>query len=439
MLSEKDAKALTAKVIGLSTADEVEVHIHDGESSNIRFARNAPTTSGARRGPQITITATFGTRRGSATINQTSDAALAEGVRRAEEIARLAPEDPEHVPALGPQNYAAPAAFDEATAARGHEAMAEGVGACIRSAAERDLVAAGFSRVDAGVECVANKAGLYGFHRATSASVTETARTADGTGSGWAGQASHRIGDLDYASVGSTAADKALASAEPRDIEPGDYPTVLEPAAVADLVELLVWAMDARAADEGRSFFSRSGGGNRLGEKLFPNFVTITSDPSDARGPGRPWGEDGLPQTPRRWIDAGTVRSLATSRYWAKKTGAEPVPRPSNLFMAGGKGDVASLVRNLDRGLLVTRLWYIRSVDPQTLLYTGITRDGVFWVEGGEVKHPVKNLRWNESPVAVLQRAQIMSQPVRVPSRRPVVVPGLKLKRFGFTSVSDAV
>ena len=443
MITREQAKKLADRIIGLSKADEISVSIDGGATTHLRFARNSPTTSGTFNELDIRISSSFGKRSASAVVNQIDDASLERGVRRSEEMAKLAPEDPEHMPALGPQTFPEIDGFDEATASGGARKIAAGVKRCIGESAADKLVAAGFSETRAGFSCIANSAGLFGYHRASSAYVAETVRTPDGKGSGWASASDHRIGALDFAAVSEAAREKARRSASPKPLAPGKYVTILEPACVASLIGNLLWSMDRRSADEGRSYFSRPGGKNRLGEKLFPASITISSDPADPRAPGSPWGGGGLAQARRSWIERGAVKALATTRFWAQKSGVDPVPAPANVLMAGGEGTVADLVKATKRGVLVTSLWYIRSLDPRTLTYTGLTRDGVFWIEDGEIKHPVTNFRWNDSPIAVLKNTVAMSRAYRIPPRSSqsttTLVPALKVSEFTFSSVSDAV
>jgi predicted Zn-dependent protease len=150
-----------------------------------------------------------------------------------------------------------------------------------------------------------------------------------------------------------------------------------------------------------------------------------------------------VPQQPRTWFAQGTLRALSCERYWAQRTAREPVPPPSNLIVQGGSGTTEELVASTERGLLITSLWYIRSLDPRTLLYTGLTRDGVFWIENGRIAYPVRNFRWNDSPISVLKNVLAMSAPVSVPPRPQstvgMLVPALKLRRFGLSSISDAI
>jgi predicted Zn-dependent protease len=199
---------------------------------------------------------------------------------------------------------------------------------------------------------------------------------------------------------------------------------------------------DAREADEGRSFLSKRGGGNRLGEQVFDPRVSIHTDPWDATAPVMPWDSEGRPRAKMALVDKGKVTQLNYSRFWAKRAGARDVGRPGNTLMAGGDKSTADLVKSTKRGILVTRTWYIRMVDPQTVLLTGLTRDGTFYVEDGAIRHPVKNFRFNESPVIMLNNVEELGRPVRLEGFGPnalLMIPPLKLRDFTFTSLSDAV
>jgi predicted Zn-dependent protease len=445
VLTRERAQQLVKQVLSHSKADEAEVSVSGGTVTHLRFARNTASTSGTSTGPSLTVRSSFGKKSGAVTVNQLDDDSLSQAVARAEEMARLAPDDPEQMPGLPQQQYAEVPAFFDSTAEGAPKRMAEGVATCIQAARTRDFVAAGFSRASADYEARGNSNGLFGYHRSTAASFSATVRTPDATGSGYAGRVARRIEDIDYAASAAIAVEKAAASHKPRELKPGKYVTILEPTCVANLVQGLGFGMDRRRADEGRSFFSshRRAGGTRLGEKLFGKDIDIRSDPKDERCPARPWGDDGVPQTPRAWIDHGKVETLACDRFWATRQKTEPVPRPSNLLMAGGKGTLADLIKSTRRGVLVTSFWYIRFVDPQTLLFTGLTRDGVFWIENGEIAYPVNNFRWNESPVSVLKNVEAMSATELAPSRGDqapfTVVPAIRVSQFNFASVSDAV
>ena len=252
MLGRDEAQSLCDKVLASSAADQAELWLTEEDAHHLRYARNTPSTSGNTTNPTVTVRSAFGTRSASASVNQLDDDSLAQVVRRSEELARLAPEDPEFVPALGPQPIPDVAAFDAVTAEQGPLRMAQGVARCLGDARERDLVAAGFTATTSRVDAVASSAGLFGYHASTSAYASETARTPDGAGSGWAAQASHRIENIDYATISQRALGKAVASASkrpPEPLPPGSYTTILEAACVANLVQYMVYGMSARLAD----------------------------------------------------------------------------------------------------------------------------------------------------------------------------------------------
>jgi predicted Zn-dependent protease len=196
------------------------------------------------------------------------------------------------------------------------------------------------------------------------------------------------------------------------------------------------YALNARSADEGRSFFSKAGGGNKTGEKVAGDNVTMRSDPTHPELLGSPFGGDGQPAKKNIWIKNGVLTQLYYGRYWAKKQGKEPTGYPSNIIIEGEQGTLDELISNTDRAVLVTRFWYIRFVDPQSLLLTGLTRDGTFWVENGRIKHAIKNFRFNESPMAIFNKITGMSEPVRVGGS---MVPAIRASEFTFSSLSDAV
>ena len=437
LLSQEEAKRLIEKVLSFSKADECHVTIGESQNANTRFANNSITTSAGIRGISIGIASTKGKQTGLYGVDETSDEALRAAVAKSEELAGYAPPDPEYVEPLGPQKYPEVAAYDEATAKAGHKEMIPGLKAAIGGAADKKLVSAGFFEWGAGMSAMGNKRGNFGYRTGTSASYSVTARTADGTGSGWASGEGHSTRDVDAPGVARVAIEKAVLSQKPRWLDPGKYTVILEPAAVSDMVTQILGSFDARDAEEGRSLLTKKGGGTRLGEKMFSEKITMRSDPFDPRHPGMPWSGDHLPARKMTWIEKGVVKNLGYSRYWADKKNAEPTPNPgSDLVFEGEDNSLDDLIASTERGLLVTRFWYIRYVNPQTGQLTGLTRDGLFMVEKGKIAYPVTNFRWNESPANVLVNAEMLSRTVLVGGR---VVPGMKVRDFSFTSVSDAV
>ncbi len=447
ILNEAEAKALLDKVLAFSKTDGLEANLNGGRTANTRFGVNSANTSGDTDNLALFVTAQVGQRSGNATTNTLDAAGLERVVRAAEEIARLRPEDPEQMPFLEKQTYAAPVAgaFDSATFDVSPDMRAKGIGTTTSAAAAKNLIAAGLFDNTGGFTARANTKGNFAYYRSSESSFTTTVRTADGTGSGWASAMSHRIGDIDAKAVGERAVNKAESSRNPVAIEPGKYTVILEPNAVGDLISTLAFFFGARVADEGRSFLSKKGGGNRLGEKLFGDGINLYTDPTLTNAPATPFDGAGLPAAKRYFIKDGVVASLNYNRFWAKKQGVAPTPGPTNLILDGGNATLEEMVRSTERGIYVTRLWYIRPVDQQTVLYTGLTRDGTFLIENGRIKSAIKNFRWNETPVKMLNLIEART-PVsritgseRVGSGFPVLAPALKVREFEFTSLSDAV
>ncbi len=440
ILDKTAARKLTDRVCKLATAKDVVVGLAGGRTANTRFANNEITSCGDVSNVRVSVAVAFGQKRGSTATNQLDDASLRAAVAEAEEMARLSPDDPEHMPPLPPQKIAEVKARDPkmaAGAAFDAAANQKGVEACLGPSLEKKLVAAGFFESADRFQAVANSAGAFAYHAATAASFSTTVRTADGTGSGWAEATSWKLGDVDAPAVARRAVEKSERSVQPRRLDPGRYTVVLEPEAVAGLVGMVRFGLRAREADEGRSYLSKPGGGNRVGEKLFSDKVTILSDPGDARIPGQPFDGEGLALKPTTWIEKGVVKELIYGRYWAQKQGREPTGAPANIIMLGGSATLQDMIKSTDKGILVTRFWYIRSVDPRTLLVTGITRDGTFWIEKGEVTHPVNNFRFNDSPASLFANAEALSAPVRTSSG--LAVPAVKAHSFNMASISVAV
>jgi predicted Zn-dependent protease len=451
LLSAEQAKALANKIIGMAKADETRVAIDSGWSGNTRFAGGEITTSGESNDVSISVVSTIGKRRASASTNVLEDESLRRTVDLAERLAKLSPEDPEIMPELGSQNYAPVKGFIDATANLGGEQRASAAKTVITRAGETgraagDVFVAGYLEANAGSRALANNRGLFAYHRATDANLSTTVRTPDGTGSGWASAGARNWSQIDPAALGARAAQKAVASRNPTAIEPGMYTVVLEPQAVADLVPLLGGAFNARAADEGRSPFSKKGGGTRVGEKIADERVTIYSDPTDAELLATPFDQEGLPIQRRVWIENGILKNLTYSRYWAQKQNTQPTGGgggfggggfPGGLKMMGSNKSLDELIAGTQRGILVTHFFYIRALDQRTVMLTGLTRDGTFLIENGKITRSLKNFRWNESPLFMLNKVEEVGR--AEPTSAGQVMPSIRAKDFNFTSLSDAV
>jgi predicted Zn-dependent protease len=409
LLSAEQAKALATKVLGMAKADETRVVISSDWTGNTRFAGGEITTSGESNDVSVSVISTIGKRRASTSTNVLEEESLRRTVDLSERLAKLSPEDPEIMPELGAQNYSPVRGFIDSTANLGAEQRATAAKKVIDRAAESgkaagDVFVAGYLEANAGTRAIANNKGLFAYHRTTDANLSTTVRTPDGTGSGWASGGARNWSAIDPAALGARAAQKAVASRNPTAIEPGMYTVVLEPQAVADLIPLLGGAFNARSADEGRSPFSKRGGGTKIGEKIADERVTIYSDPTDADLLAAPFDGEGLPIQRRVWIENGVLKNLTYSRFWAQKNNVQPTGGgggfggggfPGGLKMVGGTKSLDELIAGTQRGILVTHFFYIRSLDNRTVMLTGLTRDGTFLIENGKITKSLKNFRWN--------------------------------------------
>ena len=442
-LNQEEAKRIADRVIGFSKADECSVSIEGNRTGNIRFARNSVSTAGLTEDTQLAVRVAFGKRVGMAVVNEFDDKSLEKAVRRAEELARLAPENPEFVPAVGKQEYQLTRTFVPSTAAIDPAYRAEVAAASIGQARAKKLVTAGFFTDSTRFACIANSKGVFGFQEFTDLSFTCTARTEDGRGSGWVTRSAVDARRFNAAEAAEIAIDKALRSVDAKALEPGRYTVILEPAATSEILGNMFSSFGARAADEGRSFLAKKGGGNRLGEKLFDEQVNIWADPWNPDVPVAPWDNQTMIARKRTdLIKNGRVASLGYSPFWAQKTGNQATAGHGNMIMAGGTKSLDELVADTKKGIVVTRTWYIRMVDPQSLLITGLTRDGTFYVENGKIKYPIKNFRFNESPVSMLNNIEEIGKPLVIggdEANYSMLIPSMKIRDFNFTSLSDAV
>jgi predicted Zn-dependent protease len=452
-LTRDQAKALTDRVLGMAKADETRVSLNTGWSGNTRFAGAEITTSGGITDTSLTVTATVGRRRASATTNVLDDASLRRTVDLAERLARLSPEDPELMPELGPQQYLTVNGYLNTTAALAPEARAEAVKRVVDTARETgkaagDMFVAGYLEANAGANCLATSRGLFAYHASTDVNLGVTARTPDATGSGWASGGARDWSLLDAAALGRRAAEKAVASRNPVAMEPGMHTAVLEAAAVATLVPSVVGAANARNAEEGRSAFSKAGGGTKLGEKIVDSRVTLFSDPADPDLLAQPFDADGLPLRRQVWVEAGVLKQLGYTRFWAQKQGKEPTGggggggggfggAPGGLKFPGGTQTLDQLIAGCQRGVLVTHFFYSNILDARSGLMTGLTRDGTFLVEGGKIVRAVKNFRWNEAPLIMLNKIEEIGRSER--TRVGQVMPPMRVRDFNFASLSDAI
>lgn len=446
MLSEREAKKICDTLLKLTKAEDATVGVRESIEGNQRFAANAFTTNGSSRERTFSVTVWIDKRQGSASGTEFDESSLRRAVEQAESLARLSPVDVEYVPTLGVQRYKPTKGFVSGTAEISPQWRAKQIGAVLGQCQTSSVVGAGLFRSGALTGASATRHGNFDFERTSLASLSMTARTPDGTSAGYGAHNHFDSGKLDLHGVAQRAVDKALQGRGAQPLDPGVYPVILEPQAVGDILGFFRGAFTARNADEGRSPMSAPGGKTVLGQTIFDSKINFYSDPWHPELPGSQSAQDGLPAEKLHLVRAGVVENLVYSRYWAQKTGKSPTPGPVNFILepVGQSSSLAAMIANTDRALLLTRLWYIRMVNPRTQLLTGLTRDGVWLVENGKIKHPVRNFRFNQSVMAMLApgNVEMIGKPERVGGdggRGVSLFPALKLKAFTFSSASDAV
>jgi predicted Zn-dependent protease len=443
MLTRDEALKICETVLGhakAAGAEDAAVEVQHTLESHARFADNRITTSGRSEDVVINVSAWVERRRGASTGNDAGADALKRMADEAVQIARVSPVHREYVPTPGPTEYADSRGFAPATAEVDVVARAKALQGVLGACQSAKVNGAGFHTATARAIAAATANGNRRYFRSSEAGLSVTARSADGTGSGYYAGDHFDLARLDTQQIAERAVEKAMRSQAPKAIEPGTYPVILEQQALADLLGSLVGAFDARTADEGRSAFSLKGGQTRLGEKLFSERINLYSDPMHPEMPAVPSTDEGVPATRVSLIKAGVLETLRYSSFWARERKRTPTPGPVNyIFESTQKPTpMAEMIKTMKRGLLISRFWYVRLVDPRTIVLTGLTRDGLWWIENGAISHPVRNLRFNQSVIGMLApwNVEAIGETRRL---SPYVVPSLKLSAFTFTSISDAI
>src|SRR6266581_1332300 len=330
MLTEKESRAICDKLLGYAKADDAEVSITSEDFSHLRFAANGFTTSGRRANAIGSVTVWTDKKRGSAAANELDDASLKLAVEQAEQLARISPVDREYLPTLGRQSYKPTSGYVEATVNVSLSGRAREIDEIIRACEKEGVIGAGFHHASGTAAGFATKRGNFHYRRSSLVGLSVTARTSDGGGSGYFLRNHFDVAKLDTARIGREAIQKALASKNPRALEPGVYPVILEAQAADDLIK---FSFDARSADEGRSPYSAPGGKTKLGQTIFDERLNVYSDPWHPELPGSPSAQDGLPAQRIYFVRHGVLESLEYSRYWAREKGKEPTPGPVNTIL----------------------------------------------------------------------------------------------------------
>jgi len=453
---------LVDRALAASTADNCIVLVGAGHTVNMRWANNTLTTNGTTRAHEVTVVSVVNAAGGPRVASVSRSGVDADGVAAlARESAAAAAESQTADDAAPLERDRTGADWDDPpvdTALADFASVTDGLAAAFDAAASADEGRYGYAEHRVRTVYLGTSTGVRLRHVQPAARVELTGRSSDGARSAWAGVSTGPIDAVDVAALERDVAQRLAWSQRKVDLPAGRYETVLPPTAVADLLIYMYWSMGAQDAFEGRSVFSRPGGGTRVGEELSSSRLTLRSDPAMPGQECEPFVavgassressvfDNGLPIEPTEWIADGRLRALLQTRHSAATTGLPFTPGIDNLELVAGNGggDVTDVVAGVDRGLLLTCLWYIREVDPQTLLLTGLTRDGVFLVENGEVVGVTNNFRFNESPVAILGRVAAAGATTNTLGREwgdyftRTRMPALRISGFNMSSVSQA-
>jgi predicted Zn-dependent protease len=444
MLTKNESKSLTDSILARCAPYPALVLVYNADSALTRFANNYIHQNVTERDTNIILEVYDGKRSGSASTNRIDSAGLDELVERAKANARVSPEDPDFAGLAGPTEYGLTRAFDEVTAEYSPDERAVAVGIVCREAAGKDLNASGAYTTETTELAFANSEGMFAYNVRTRADFQATVMSGDS--SGRAEGASWRVEDLDVAALGLEAVRKAEMGRAPRAIDPGPMSVVLDPYAVSDLLgSLNFYGMSAQAVQEGRSWMN-----SRMGEPAFSSQISIWDDGLNPAGYPLPFDYEGTPRQRVDIVKNGVVMGPVYDRYTAQKDGVQSTghaippnmrfftgPIALNLFMAPGETSTEDLIKGTERGLYITRFWYTRVVTFPDCVVTGMTRDGVFMIENGEIAYPVKNLRFTQSYANALANVGAVGSEERLLisdfggfANR---VPALKLGEWNFT------
>ncbi len=417
---------------------DAQVDISAGRTTSIRFGDNAITQNAVGERTEITLEVAREGRRGTASTNKEDAADLEKLVASAEAIATQSPVDPEHMPPLEPCEYIeTPQRYFTETAELSPQTIVDHISIVVGMAKSRGFRASGLYQVGAKHQVIANSRGLRAEDSFTH--IEYSCSIAGESGSGYANTTAESIDSIDPETLARRAFGTAVAAQNPRKIDPGDYNVVLAPQAVMDLLEYFTYFLSRRDADEGTNAFA-----GKLGERIFSELIDISVGLPDPTMPPPPFGDEALPVRPTSWVRAGRLERLPMTRFWAKERGDSPDAIKWPFTISGGDATIEQLAAVCGKGLLVQRFWYIEEVDAREMLLTGMTRDGVFEIENGEIARPVRNLRFNESPMVALANVLALGKPIRVGSYASEVpywakVPAMAIRDFTFSSNTDSV
>ena len=439
-----NAEAIFAQVVAAAQArggSEIEAIVAGSDEALTRFANNSIHQNVAERTTHLSVRPVIDGRTARASTNRLSRDAIREVVAEAIAITKLTEPDPDLPPLASPAEYQGVERWFESTARATPEERARAVAEAIRAVEAAGQTAAGIYSTGESIFSLLNSRGVLARHTETMARFSITAMAADS--SGWAKASACNLATLNPLELALTAARKAAESTAPRELPPGRYTVILEPAAVLDLTGQMFPDFSATAIRDGRSFLK-----DRIGQRIFGENITIHDDAGHPLQSGAPFDGEGVPRKRLTLVERGVVREIAYSRQAVALAGAAPTGHgfplpnefgeaPTNIVIAGGESSLERMVASTERGILVTRLWYIREVDPYEKIFTGMTRDGTFLIEGGRVTAGVRNFRFNQGLIEMLSNVEALSAPVRASGEETYdMAPAMKVREFNFTEVT---
>ncbi|MEW6307856.1 MAG: TldD/PmbA family protein [Bacillota bacterium] len=444
MVGEARALELLERVLKLSPGDQTQAGLTGARSYLTRFATNYIHQNVAESNASLSVEVIFGKKIGAASTNDLSEAGLERVVRQATDLARMQKENPEFVSLPAPQPIPKLDCTVRATAEFTPEDRAAGVKRLVDLAKQHGLEASGAFSTETREVAVVSSLGIRAYDESNLASLSTVVMS--DAGAGWAGQDARDVRAIDPARIAQTAVQKCLDSGAPQRLDAGEYEVVLEPAAVGTmLVYLGMLGFGALGYQEGRSFLS-----GKLGQPIFGPNIDLWDDGLDQAGLAVPFDAEGIPKRKLPLVEGGVARNVCYDSYTANKepgksstghsTGSRSFgPVPMNVFMRAGDATLEQMIASTERGILVTRFHYVNPVHPVKAIITGMTRDGTFLIEGGRVKHAVKNLRFTQSIIEALQRVELIGRERRVQRGwvGGVCVPALKVRGFNFTGVTE--
>jgi predicted Zn-dependent protease len=441
-LSREACDALFQRIVRLAKGGgDTAVRIDSRWTGNFRWARNAPSTAGDTADHTVSITRNIRGAMSNITTNKFDDASLTLALQTAERLIQFYGENKDAAPLPGKQQYLKPQLWSEATYELGAEPRSSAARALAEPAVQAKLLSAGYLQVGASSSAVLSTTGMDAYYAATAAEFSATVRNPGGTGSGWAGISQKDWSAIDAPALAAIAQKKCVDSSDPRAVEPGRYTLIMEPQAVHQMMAQAIYQLDRYSAENFNTVYTLRPGQSKIGLKVFDERVTLGTDPMDPEMGYVPFDYQGFPYRPVTWVDRGVLKELAYTRDYALSQLGHgvPLPNPYAYRMSGGDTSIEEMIASTKRGLLVTRFNNVNVLHGPSLLSTGTSRDGLWLVENGKIKFPVKNMRFTESPMFIFNNIAQLGKPVRVYSGNPTTVPPVKVLDFNFSSLADAV